>query len=153
MGSGCSDPGSDYSTAAHETVPAPARVRLVAAPRIPPARYRDRCACFSGWRTLEARRYRAAVDTRCNGMPKSIYVGNLPSNTSEEEVGALFARYGTVHSVKLVTDRETGRARDFGFVEMETRDAETAIGELNGASFQGRALRVNEARGRIPREG
>ncbi|HDJ86395.1 MAG TPA: RNA-binding protein [Chromatiales bacterium] len=86
-------------------------------------------------------------------MPKSIYVGNLPSNTSEEEVGALFARYGTVHSVKLVTDRETGRARDFGFVEMETRDAETAIGELNGASFQGRALRVNEARGRIPREG
>ncbi len=94
-----------------------------------------------------------AADAGWDTMPKSIYVGNLPSGTSEEEVRALFAQYGTVHSVKLISDRETGRARDFGFVEMEARDAETAIGELNGASFQGRALRVNEARGRIPREG
>ncbi len=86
-------------------------------------------------------------------MPKSIYVGNLSFDTSEEEVRGLFAQYGAVHSVKLVMDRETSRPRGFGFVEMEARDAETAIGELNGASFQGQALRVNEARERIPREG
>ncbi len=94
-----------------------------------------------------------AEDAGCKAMPKSIYVGNLPFNTSEEEIRALFAQYGTVHSVKLITDRETGRPRGFGFVEMEARDAETAIGELNGTSFQERAIRVNEARERIPHEG
>lgn len=84
-------------------------------------------------------------------MAKSIYVGNLPFEISEEEVRALFAQYGPVRSVKLVTDRETGRPRGFGFVEMEPADADAAIGGLNGSSFQGRTLRVNEARERSGR--
>ena len=84
-------------------------------------------------------------------MPKRIYVGNLPFNSSQEDVAALFEAYGTVHSCALPTDRETGRPRGFGFVEMDDSDAEQAIGALNGQDFQGRTLTVNEARPR--REG
>lgn len=86
-------------------------------------------------------------------MAKSIYVGNLPIDVSEDVVRALFGKHGKVLSVKLVTDRETGRPRGFGFVEMEAGAADTAIERLNGAQFQGQALRVNEARGKQPREG
>jgi RNA recognition motif-containing protein len=83
-------------------------------------------------------------------MSKNIYVGNLPWKTTEEEIKELFEKFGEVLSVKIVKDRETGRPRGFGFVDMENADA--AISELNGKDFGGRALRVNEARERAPRE-
>ena len=79
-------------------------------------------------------------------MSKSIYVGNLPWSATEEQIQDLFANYGTVHSVKLITDRETGRARGFGFVEMDDVEASAAIEALDNSSFGGRTLRVNEAR-------
>ena len=79
-------------------------------------------------------------------MSKSIYVGNLPWSATEEQIQDLFAGYGTVHSVKLITDRETGRARGFGFVEMDDAEASAAIEALDNSSFGGRTLRVNEAR-------
>lgn len=84
-------------------------------------------------------------------MSKSIYVGNLPWAATEEQVQDLFAEYGKVLSVKLVSDRETGRARGFGFVEMEDGEAQAAIGALDNYSFGGRTLRVNEAKPRAPR--
>ncbi|WP_200763240.1 RNA recognition motif domain-containing protein [Nitrosophilus alvini] len=80
---------------------------------------------------------------------KQIYVGNLPYRSSEEEVKELFAQYGDVSSVKIITDRETGRPRGFAFVEMEDDGALSAIDALDGKEFEGRTLRVNEAR---PRE-
>lgn len=84
-------------------------------------------------------------------MSKSIYVGNLPWSATEEQVQDLFAEHGNVLSVKLVSDRETGRARGFGFVEMEDGDADAAIEALDNVSFGGRTLRVNEAKPRAPR--
>ena len=85
-------------------------------------------------------------------MSTNIYVGNLPFSATEDEIRELFAAYGAVTSVHLVTDRETGRLRGFGFVEMETdEDAETAIAELNGVALQGRSLTVNVARPRAER--
>ena len=84
-------------------------------------------------------------------MAKSIYVGNLPWSATEEQVQSLFADYGPVVSVKLVSDRETGRARGFGFVEMEEPGASAAIEALYNANFGGRTLRVNEAKPRAPR--
>lgn len=84
-------------------------------------------------------------------MSKSIYVGNLPWSATEEQVQELFGKHGNVLSVKLVSDRETGRARGFGFVEMEDADAEKAIEALNNFSFGGRSLRVNEAKPKAPR--
>lgn len=82
---------------------------------------------------------------------KSIYVGNLPFSVSEDELRTLFEAHGTVHSVKLVNDRETGRPRGFGFVEMEESDAAAAIQALNGKDVGGRSLRINEAQERAPR--
>ncbi|NTV47558.1 MAG: RNA-binding protein [Chlorobiales bacterium] len=84
-------------------------------------------------------------------MKKTIYVANLPFTASEAEVQSLFEKHGTVHSVKLITDRETGRFRGFGFVEMDDQTASQAIEALNGADFGGRNLQVNEARERKPR--
>lgn len=81
-------------------------------------------------------------------MAKSIYVGNLPFNATEEDVKALFSQYGTVHSIKLITDRDTGRPRGFGFVEMDAENMATAIEQINGQEFHGRTLRVNEAQER-----
>ena len=81
-----------------------------------------------------------------------IYVGNLPFTASEADIRALFAQHGTVDSVSLPTDRETGRPRGFGFVEMSQDDAARAIQSLNGYSLNGRALRVNEAQDK-PRGG
>ena len=78
-------------------------------------------------------------------MTKSLYVGNLPWSATEDEVRNLFASHGSVCSVKLVSDRETGRARGFGFVEMDDADALAAVEALNGTNFGGRTLRVNEA--------
>jgi RNA recognition motif-containing protein len=79
---------------------------------------------------------------------KSIYVGNLPFSATEEDIRSLFSPYGTVHAVKLVSDRETGRPRGFGFVEMEDSAALSAISALNGKEVGGRSLRINEARER-----
>jgi RNA recognition motif-containing protein len=84
-------------------------------------------------------------------MPKSIYVGNLPWSATEDQVEELFGSYGKVLSVKLVNDRETGRARGFGFVEMDEPDASAAVEALDNSSFGGRTLRVNEAKPRAPR--
>ena len=82
-------------------------------------------------------------------MATSIYVGNLPWSATQEGVESLFSPYGEVLSVKLVSDRETGRARGFGFVEMEDADAINAIAALDGKEFEGRALRAGGAgRGR-----
>ncbi len=83
-------------------------------------------------------------------MSKSIYVGNLPWSTTEEQVQELFSAYGSVSSVKLISDRETGRARGFGFVEMEDAGALEAIQALDNHEFGGRTLRGNEAKPRAP---
>ena len=80
---------------------------------------------------------------------KSIFVGNLPFKATEDEIEQIFAAHGKVLSVKLLTDRETGKPRGFGFVEMEDAEAAVAIKALDGQDFQGRPLRINEAR---PRE-
>ena len=81
-----------------------------------------------------------------------IYVGNLPFSATEESVRALFAQNGTVESVALINDRETGRPRGFGFVEMPRADAQRAIQSLNGTDMGGRPLKVNEAQDK-PRGG
>ncbi|GAB4368914.1 MAG: RNA-binding protein [Acidobacteriota bacterium] len=84
-------------------------------------------------------------------MSKTIYVGNLPFSASEDEVRELFAAHGEVLSVKLISDRETGRPRGFGFVEMDEDAAANAIQALDGSTMGGRSLRVNEARQREDR--
>jgi cold-inducible RNA-binding protein len=81
-----------------------------------------------------------------------IYVGNLPFSATEDSVRTLFAQYGTVESVALINDRETGRPRGFGFVEMSKTDAAKAIQSLNGQDMGGRPLKVNEAQDK-PRSG
>jgi RNA recognition motif-containing protein len=81
-----------------------------------------------------------------------IYVGNLPFTATEAEVRTLFSEHGTVESVSLPTDRETGRPRGFGFVEMSQADSARAIQNLNGKDLGGRPLRVNEAQDK-PRTG
>src|SRR3954465_9408175 len=77
-----------------------------------------------------------------------IYVGNLPFSADESQVRELFSQHGTVESVSIITDRETGRPRGFGFVEMSRADASRAIQNLNGKDMGGRPLRVNEAQER-----
>jgi RNA recognition motif-containing protein len=85
-------------------------------------------------------------------MANKLYVGNLSYTTEEASLQNLFAQYGEVASVNIVTDRVTGRARGFGFVEMATKEGATAaINALNGFQFDGRQLRVNEANDR-PRD-
>ncbi|NJB66541.1 RNA recognition motif-containing protein [Desulfobaculum xiamenense] len=84
-------------------------------------------------------------------MVKSIYVGNLPWSCSEDDLRKLFEAYGDVNSVKIVEDRETGRSRGFGFVEMEADAALKAIDNLTEATLGGRSLQINEARPRAPR--
>ena len=77
-----------------------------------------------------------------------LYVGNLPYAATEDGVRALFTPHGTVEKVSLITDRDTGRARGFGFVEMSDADASRAMQALNGTDFDGRALKINEAHDR-----
>jgi RNA recognition motif-containing protein len=77
-----------------------------------------------------------------------LYVGNLPFTATEDGVRALFAPHGTVEKVSLITDRDTGRARGFGFVEMSNADASRAMQALNGQDFEGRSLKINEAQER-----
>lgn len=84
-------------------------------------------------------------------MAMTLYVGNLPFSADQESVQELFSAYGECLSVKLMMDRDTGRPRGFGFVEMETEGAKAAMAALDGSQFGGRALRVNEAEQRAPR--
>ncbi len=84
-------------------------------------------------------------------MSKKIYVGNLPWSATDEDVAELFSQHGDVISSRVITDRETGRSRGFGFVEMDESAANTAIEALNGVDMGGRPLRVNEAHERKPR--
>jgi cold-inducible RNA-binding protein len=87
-------------------------------------------------------------------MGKKLYVGNLPFSATEGSISDLFSQIGGVDSVRLITDRDSGRSKGFGFVEMASdEDAEKAIAELNGKEFEGRALTVNEARPQEPRSG
>jgi RNA recognition motif-containing protein len=79
---------------------------------------------------------------------QSLYVGNLPFSATEEAVRELFERYGEVHEVRLITDRDTGRRRGFGFVDMDLGGARAAQAALDGNEFQGRMLRVNPAQER-----
>jgi RNA recognition motif-containing protein len=77
-----------------------------------------------------------------------IYVGNLPFSATEESLRTLFAAHGTVEKISLITDRDTGKPRGFGFVEMSNSDGPRAMQALNGQDFGGRALRINEAQER-----
>ena len=74
-----------------------------------------------------------------------LYVGNLPFTATEDSVRALFAQHGAIDSLALITDRDTGSPRGFGFIEMANADAARAMQALNGADFEGRPLRINEA--------
>jgi RNA recognition motif-containing protein len=86
-------------------------------------------------------------------MTKRIYVGNLSYQTTENDLATLFEQVGQVESVSIITDRDTGRSKGFGFVEMGNEDADKAIAQFNGAEVDGRALTVNEARPREERSG
>lgn len=87
-------------------------------------------------------------------MGKKLYVGNLPFSATEQELQSKFSAHGNVESAKIIMDRETGRSKGFGFVEMADEDgAQNAINSLNGADFSGRAMIVSEARPQAPREG
>jgi cold-inducible RNA-binding protein len=85
-------------------------------------------------------------------MSKKLYVGNLSFQTTEEELNGIFSQFGAVESVTIITDRDTGRSKGFGFVVMEPADADKAIEQLNGSQLGGRNLTVNEARPMVKRE-
>lgn len=83
---------------------------------------------------------------------KNVYVGNLPHSTTEAELRNLFAPHGEIDSITIITDRDTGQARGFGFVQMkDSGEAEKAIAALNGTEFGGRALKINEAKPKVER--
>ena len=86
-------------------------------------------------------------------MTRKLYVGNLSFQTTEDDLSNLFEQAGPVESVRIITDRDTGRSRGFGFVEMGDEDAEKAINQYNGTDLDGRALTVNEARPQTNRGG
>jgi RNA recognition motif-containing protein len=86
-------------------------------------------------------------------MGKKLYVGNLPFSATDQILSDTFAQCGTVVSAKIIIDRETGRSKGFGFVEMSTdAEAQLVITNFNGADYDGRAMTVNEARPMAPRE-
>ena len=87
-------------------------------------------------------------------MAKKLYVGNLPYGITSSDLERVFQAHGTVESAQVITDRDTGRSKGFGFVEMrESQEADAAVQALNGQDFNGRALTVNEARPREDRGG
>jgi len=90
----------------------------------------------------------AERDEEVERMFKTIYVGNLPFSATEEELRELFGEHGTVTAVRLITNRETGRPRGFGFVDMAPEGADVAVEALDGAEFGGRTLRISEAKQR-----
>ena len=97
---------------------------------------------------------RWSANSRKKTYVKNIFVGNLSFGATEDAVRSMFEAYGTVDRVSVVTDRETGRARGFGFVEMSSdEEAERAIAALNGRELDGRALNINEARPKEDRGG
>jgi RNA recognition motif-containing protein len=108
------------------------------------------CSCLFLARPAEIRRCAHFISVS-NRMSK-IYVGNLPFSATEDAVRELFSQHGTVESVALINDRDTGQPRGFGFVEMPRPDAARAIQSLNGQDMGGRALKVNEAQDK-PRGG
>ncbi|HRK08744.1 MAG TPA: RNA-binding protein [Pseudobdellovibrionaceae bacterium] len=86
-------------------------------------------------------------------MGKKLYVGNLPFSATDESLADAFAKCGTVESARIITDRESGRSKGFGFVEMSTdEEAQNAISQFNGSDWGGRPLTVNEAKPMAPRE-
>jgi len=96
---------------------------------------------------------RTTIDKRRESFLMNIYVGNLSYTLSEEVLRDAFAEHGEVTSAKILRDRDTGRSRGFGFVEMPNQsEGEAAVSQLNGQDLDGRALRVNEARPRPPRD-
>lgn len=87
-------------------------------------------------------------------MGKKIYVGNLSFNIDSDQLSDVFAEFGTVDSANVITDRETGRSKGFGFVEMSAEaEAQAAISKLNGMELAGRAMNVSEAKPQEPRSG
>ena len=87
-------------------------------------------------------------------MGRKLYVGNLPYTAIEQGLSDKFAAYGTVESAKLITDRETGRSKGFGFIEMASdSEAQAAIEKVNGTDYDGRPMKVNEARPQEKRSG
>jgi RNA recognition motif-containing protein len=86
-------------------------------------------------------------------MGKKLYVGNLPFSATDQSLSEAFAQCGTVESSKVIMDRETGRSKGFGFVEMSSdAEAQTAIQKFNGADYDGRPITVNEAKPMAPRD-
>jgi RNA recognition motif-containing protein len=86
-------------------------------------------------------------------MGNKLYVGNLPFSATDQSLQEMFQQAGQVESARVITDRDTGRSKGFGFVEMSTeQEAAAAISKFNGADFEGRALTVNEARPMAPRD-
>jgi len=87
-------------------------------------------------------------------MGRKLYVGNLPYSATEQDLSDKFAAFGTVESAKLISDRDTGRSKGFGFVEMATdSEAQVAIDSLNDTDYDGRPMKVNEARPQEKRGG
>ena len=87
-------------------------------------------------------------------MGNKLYVGNLPFSATDDSLRDLFGQAGQVESAKIITDRDTGRSKGFGFVEMSSdQEASEAIKKFNGTDFDGRSLTVNEARPMVPRDG
>lgn len=87
-------------------------------------------------------------------MGKKLYVGNLPYSVTDQSLADTFSQCGTVDSAKIIMDRDSGRSKGFGFVEMSTEDeAQEAISKFNGTEFEGRAMTVSEAKPQAPREG
>ncbi len=84
-------------------------------------------------------------------MTKTLYVGNLPWSVTDEELGEAFRGVADVKSTRVITDRETGRSRGFGFVEIDDEDVERVVATMNGMELRGRQIIVNEARPRQPR--
>ncbi len=85
-------------------------------------------------------------------MPKKMFVGNLSFQTTESDIREAFGQFGAVESVAIITDRDTGRSKGFGFVEMSEEDANKAIASMNGSELNGRALTVNEAKPMVKRD-
>jgi RNA recognition motif-containing protein len=86
-------------------------------------------------------------------MGKKLYVGNLPFSATDQALTETFTQCGTVESAKVITDRDTGRSKGFGFVEMSTEaEAASAIAKFNGSEYEGRPMTVNEAKPMVPRE-
>ncbi|OFZ81705.1 MAG: RNA-binding protein [Bdellovibrionales bacterium RIFOXYD1_FULL_53_11] len=86
-------------------------------------------------------------------MGKKLYVGNLPFSATEQVLTEKFSQCGTVESAKIISDRDTGRSKGFGFVEMSSdAEATAAIGKLNGTDYEGRPMTVNEAKPMVPRD-